>query len=161
MKQGITRRELEVTDPSEILAILDKAKIVHIGLVDGDEPYVIPMNYGYTMQEGKLTLYLHGAKWGRKLDIMRANPKVFFSLECDVQPFEGDIACRYGTAYSSIMGKGTAEILEDVEAKKSGLSVFMKTQTGKDFTFSEKMVSIVSVIKIDVSWYTAKHRPVD
>jgi len=161
MKQGITRRELEVTDPSEILAILDKAKIVHIGLVDGDEPYVIPMNYGYTMQEGKLTLYLHGAKWGRKLDIMRANPKVFFSLECDVQPFEGDIACRYGTAYSSIMGKGTAEILEDVEAKKSGLSVFMKTQTGRDFTFSEKMVSIVSVIKIDVSWYTAKHRPVD
>jgi len=161
MKQGITRRELEVTDPSEILAILDKAKIVHIGLVDGDEPYVIPMNYGYTMQEGKLTLYLHGAKWGRKLDIMRANPKVFFSLECDVQPFEGDIACRYGTAYSSIMGKGTAEILEDVEAKKSGLSVFMKTQTGRDFTFSEKMVSIVSVIKIDVSWYTAKHRPMD
>jgi len=161
MKQGITRRELEVTDPSEILAILDKAKIVHIGLADGDEPYVVPMNYGYTMHEGKLTLYLHGAKWGRKLDIMRANPKVFFSLECDVQPFEGDIACRYGTAYSSIMGKGTAEILEDVEAKKSGLSVFMKTQTGKDFTFSEKMVSIVSVIKIDVSWYTAKHRPVD
>ena len=161
MKQGITRRELEVTDPSEILAILDKAKIVHIGLADGDEPYVVPMNYGYTMHEDKLTLYLHGAKWGRKLDIMRTNPKVFFSLECDVQPFEGDIACRYGTAYSSIMGKGTAEILEDVEAKKSGLSVFMKTQTGKDFTFSEKMVSIVSVIKIDVSWYTAKHRPVD
>ena len=119
------------------------------------------MNYGYTLEDGKLTLYLHGAKWGRKLDIMQANPKVFFSLECDVVPFDGDIACRYGTAYSSIMGKGTAEILEDVEAKKEGLSIFMKSQTGKDFTFDDKMVSIVSVIKIDVASYTAKHRPVE
>ena len=161
MKQYITRREREVTDPLTIQAILDKAKIVHIGLVDGDEPYVVPMNYGYTLEEGKLTLYLHGAKWGRKLDVMRANPKVFFSMECDVVPFDGDIACRYGTSYSSLMGKGTAEILEDVQAKQDALSVFMKSQTGKDFTFDEKMVSIVSVIKIDVNWYTAKCRPME
>ena len=161
MKEGITRREREITDPAKILEILDKGMIVHVAMVDGDEPYVVPMNYGYTMEEGKLTLYLHGARWGRKLDVMRANPKVFFSIECDVHPFEGDIACRYGTAYSSIMGKGTAEILEDTEAKKSALSVFMKTQTGKDFTFDDKMVSIVSVIRIDVSTYTAKHRPAD
>ena len=161
MKQGITRREREVTDPGQILEILNKSKIVHIGMVDGDDPYVVPMNNGYTLEDGKLTLYLHGAKWGRKLDIMQANPKVFFSLECDVVPFDGDIACRYGTAYSSIMGKGTAEILEDVEAKKEGLSIFMKSQTGKDFTFDDKMVSIVSVIKIDVASYTAKHRPVE
>ena len=161
MKRGITRREREVTDPAQILDILNKAKIVHIGLVDGDEPYVVPMNYGFTMEEGKLTLYLHGAKKGRKLDVIRANPKVFFSLECDVQPFEGGVACRYGTAYASVMGSGIAEIVTDVEEKKKGLSVLMKTQTGKDFTFEDKMVSIVSVIKIDVAEYTAKERPRD
>jgi nitroimidazol reductase NimA-like FMN-containing flavoprotein (pyridoxamine 5'-phosphate oxidase superfamily) len=161
MKQGITRRELEITDPCAILDILDKSKVVHLGLVDGDEPYVVPMNYGYTMEDGKLTLYLHGAKWGRKLDIIRVNPKVFFSMECDVQPFEGDIACRYGTAYSSIMGKGTAVILEDVQEKQKAMTVLMKSQTGKDFDFSEKMVSIVSVIRIDAAWYTAKCRPAD
>ena len=160
-KHGMTRREREVTDPGQIRYILDTAKIVHLGMINGDEPYVVPMNYGFTMEDGKLTLYLHGAKWGRKLDLMRTNPQVFFALECDVQPFAGDIACRYGTSYSSIMGRGKAEILEDVEAKKAGLSIFMKSQTGKDVTFDDKMVSIVSVIKIDVSEYTAKHRPVD
>ena len=159
MKRGITRREREVTDPAQILDILNRAKIVHIGMVDGDEPYVVPMNYGFTMEEGKLTLYLHGAKKGRKLDVLRANPKVFFSLECDVQPFEGDIACRYGTSYASVMGSGTAEILEDVAAKQEGLSLFMKSQTGRDFAFDEKMASIVSVIRIDVADYTAKCRP--
>ena len=35
----------------------------------------------------------------------------------------------------------------------------MKSQTGKDFTFNERLVSIVTVIRIDVAEYTAKHRP--
>ncbi len=159
MSNGLTRREQEITDMNEIIHILDESKIAHIGLVDGDEPYVVPMNYGYVMENGKLTIYLHGAKRGRKLDLIRANPKVFFEAECDLVPFEGDVACRYGIAYSSIMGKGTAEIIEDVEEKKLALSVLMKTQTGKDFEFEDKLTTIVSIIKINVSQYTAKFRP--
>ena len=157
---GMTRRERQLFDINEIIKILDKSKVLHLGLVDGDEPYVVPMNYGYTMENEKLTLWLHGATQGRKLDVMRANPKVFFSMECDLQPFEGDVACRYGVGYSSLMGKGIAEIVEDVEIKKNALTYLMKTQTGKDFEFNDKLVSVVSVIKIDVAEYTAKYRPV-
>lgn len=159
MSNGMTRREREVTDINEIIKILDEAKVLHLGLVDGDEPYVVPMNYGYTMEDGKLTIYLHGARRGRKLDLMRANPKVFFEMESDIVPFEGEIACKYGITYSSVMGRGVAEILEDVEEKKAGLSALMKTQTGKDFVFEDKMADVVSVIRINVSDFTAKHRP--
>ena len=91
---GMTRREREITDRQEILSILDRSKITHIGLVDGDEPYVVPLNYGYTMEEDQLTLYLHGALKGRKIDVMRKNPKVFFEMNCDVVPFDGKIACQ-------------------------------------------------------------------
>ncbi len=156
---GMTRREREVTDINEITKILNNAKVLHLGMVDGDEPYVVPMNYGYTLEGGKLTLWLHGAKRGRKLDVMRANPKVFFEMEYGIVPFEGEIACKYGIAYSSIMGRGTAEIIEDIEIKKSALSFLMKTQTGKDFEFEDKMAAIVSIIRIDVAEFTAKHRP--
>jgi len=159
MKRGITKREREVTDPAAILDILDRAMVVHIAMVDGDEPYMVPMNYGYTMEDGQLTLYLHGAVKGRKTDVLQANPKVFFSMECDVTPFDGPVACRYGTSYVSLMGAGKAEILEDPEEKKAGLSILMKTQTGKDFTFDDGKVSIVSVIRIKVDYYTAKRRP--
>ena len=155
---GMTRRERQVFDINEIIKILDKSKVLHLGLVDGDEPYIVPMNYGYTMENEKLTLWLHGATKGRKLDVMRANPKVFFSMECDLQPFEGEVACKYGLGYSSLMGKGTAEIIEDVEEKMNALTYLMKTQTGKDFEFNEKLVSVVAIIKIDVSDYTAKYR---
>lgn len=156
---GMTRREREVTDINKIKEILDKSKVLHLGLVDGDEAYVVPMNYGYTLENGKLTLWLHGAKRGRKLDLIRANPKVFFEMECGIQPFEGEIACKYGIEYSSIMGRGKAEIVEDIEIKKSALSHLMKTQTGKDFEFEDKMAAVVSIVRIDVSEFTAKHRP--
>ena len=53
-----------------------------------------------------------------------------------------------------------AVTLEDVQEKMEGMSILMKTQTGKDFSFNERLVSIVSVIRLDVSEYTAKHRPI-
>lgn len=159
MNKGITKREREVTDMQEIISILDKAKVLHLGLVDGDEPYVVPMNYGYTTEDGKMTVYLHGALQGRKLDIIRVNPKVFFELDCDIVPFEGKTACNYGITYASVMGRGKAVIVEDTEEKIKGLQVLMKTQTGRDFDITDKMAGIVSVIRIDVSDFTAKKRP--
>ena len=157
--QGLTKRERQVTDPEQILHILDTAKVLNLGLCQNDEPYVVPMNYGYTMEEGKLTLYLHSAVKGKKLDMVQANPKVFFSMDCDRMPFEGRVPCQYGLVYSSIMGRGRATLVEDVEEKKRAMSLLMKTQTGKDFTFEDRLVTIVTVIRIDVAEYTAKHRP--
>ena len=58
-----------------------------------------------------------------------------------------------------VMGKGLAEITDGVEEKKKALSVLMKTQTGKDFEFEDKMVAFVNVIKITASSFTAKRRP--
>ena len=158
--QGMTKRELQITDPDQIKEILDTAKVLHLGLAVDNEPYVVPMNYGYSIEDGKLVLYLHSALRGKKLDMIRANPNVFFSLECGLTPFEGQVACQYGVAYSSVMGRGIARLVEDVEEKKQAMSILMKTQTGKDFTFEDRLVSIVAVIRIDVSEYTAKHRPI-
>ena len=111
------------------------------------------------MEDGKLTLYLHSAVRGKKLDMIQANSKVFFEIDCDRMPFEGRVPCQYGMVYSSIMGRGTATLVEDAEAKKQAMTILMKTQTGKDFSFNDRLVSIVTVIRIDVSEYTAKHRP--
>ena len=157
--QGMPKRERQVTDEKQILHILDTAKVLHLGLAVNDEPYVVPMNYGYTMEDGKLVLYLHSAVRGKKLDMIRANPRVFFELDCDLAPFEGQKPCQYGLVYSSVMGRGTASILEDVEEKKRAMVYLMKTQTQKDFEFRDEWVSIVAVIRIDVEEYTAKHRP--
>ena len=157
--QGMTKRERQITDFNRIRAILDTASVLHLGLAVDNEPYVVPMNYGYTAEGEKLTIYLHSAVRGKKLDMIRANPRVFFEMDCDRVPFEGEKPCQYGMVYSSLMGRGTATIVEDVEEKKQAMTLLMKTQTGKDFTFEDRLVTIVAVIRIDVEEYTAKHRP--
>ena len=157
--QGMTRRERQITDRDRIVHILDTGKVLHLGLAVDNEPYVVPMNYGYTLEDDRLVLYLHSAVRGKKLDMIAKNSKVFFEIDCDLVPFEGAVPCQYGMSYSSIMGRGTAVIVEDVQEKMKAMSILMKTQTEKDFAFQERLVSIVSVIRIDVAEYTAKHRP--
>ena len=160
MMKGMTKRELQITDEKQIRAILDTAKVLHLGLCADKEPYVVPMNYGYTWEEGKLVFYLHSAVRGKKLDMIRSNPRVFVELDCDRTPFAGEKPCQYGLAYSSLMGRGTARIIDDASEKMQAMTMLMKTQTGKDFSFNEKLVSIVAVIRIDVDEFTAKHRPI-
>lgn len=155
----MTRRELEVTDSQVIRQILDRSKFLHLGLVDEGMPYVVPMNFGYVMEGDKPLLYLHSAMAGYKLDVIRKNPACCFEMNCDVTPFEGKVACQYGVSYYSLIGRGRAVIVEDVEEKIRAMSLLMKTQTGKDFAFTDGLVSIVSVIRIDTTELTAKHRP--
>lgn len=155
----MTRREFEVTDSAVIANILSDSKVLHLGLVDEGMPYIVPMNYGCKLEGGKLTLYLHSAVKGYKLDVIRKNPVCCFEMECGLEPFEGSIACQYGISYYSLMGRGKVSVVEDTAEKMEAMTLLMKTQTGKDFEFNPRLVSIVTVLRIDVSEYTAKHRP--
>ena len=71
------RTDRAVTDNRQIQSIIEQAKVVHIGMIDNDRPYVVPMQYGFVFADGQLTLYVHCAKEGRKLDIIKKNLRVF------------------------------------------------------------------------------------
>ena len=153
------RRELEITDLQDIRAVLDTCKVLNLALSDGDIPYVLPMNFGYTLENGQLTLYLHGARDGYKYKLMEKNPNVAFSMYGNVVPFAGEKPCQYGNAYVSLLGRGRIELLTAPEDKIAALETLMRCQTGKDFTFTESLVSIVNVMRIRVTEFSAKRRP--
>ena len=157
---GMTKREFKITDEGEIRRILDTAKVLRLGIAVDNEPHIIPMNYGYTLENGELKLYLHSAVKGNKLELLKKNPNICFELDCDLIPFEGKVACQYGLSYAAISGRGRAVLVEDVEQKMEAMSILMKTQTGKDFEFNERLVSIVAVIRVDVTQFSVKHRPI-
>ena len=85
------RYEREMADKAELEAVLAKATVVHLAMVDEGRPYVVPMNFGYA--DG--CLYLHGAKEGRKMRILRRNPAVCFNLFTDeaILPGPGPAGC--------------------------------------------------------------------
>ena len=154
------RRDREITDPHRIEEIIATAKVLHLGLVDEGRPYVVPLHYGHETEGDAHIFWCHGARQGRKIDVMRANPAAFVELECDVEDVSGgDVACDYGSLYASVMGEGTARVVEDPAEKLHGLKVLMRTQTGRDFEIPEARLKAVAVIRIDVPTVTAKARP--
>ena len=155
------RKDRQITEIEAIRAILDKAQVLHLAMIDGDRPYVVPLHYGYTLTDGRLTLYLHSAKEGRKLDVLQKNARVAFVLETDVSLVSGgDLPCKYGAAYASVMGEGRATILTDPVEKTDALTMLMKTQTGRNFYITEAMTDTVAVLRIDVEAFTAKARQI-
>jgi len=156
------RADREVKDINEILRIVDKAKVLHLGLFDDDYPYIVPMHYGYEYKGGNLIFYMHGAKEGHKLDLIRNNPNVCIELECDIELVSGDdIPCKYGSTFASVIGRGYAEILKHIKEKIVGLKLLMMNQTGREFEIDEKMANTVEVIKVTVHSFTAKSRTME
>ena len=154
------RTDREVTDINEIMQIVERAKILHLGLFDSEYPYVLPLHYGYEYVDGSLVFYLHSAKEGHKLDLIKINPNVCIEMECNVELISGgEVPCKYGAAYVSVIGRGRAAMIGDVREKIKGLSLLMKNQTGQEFTIDEQMASTVEVIKVIVDEFTAKSRP--
>lgn len=68
------RIDRQVADEAGIRAILDRCQICRLALWDEEGPYIVPMSYGYRMDEGGLKLYFHCAGEGRKLDALRRDP---------------------------------------------------------------------------------------
>jgi len=154
------RIDREVTDINEMRQIVEKAKILHLGLFDSEYPYVLPLHYGYEYVDGSLIFYLNSAKEGHKLDLIKSNPNVCIEMECNVELVSGgEVPCKYGAAYASVIGRGRAAMIDDVQEKIKGLSLLMKNQTGLEFTIDEQMASTVEVIKVIVDEFTAKSRP--
>lgn len=153
------RKEREVTGRDEVLKIIKKTKVLHLGLFDGPYPYVVPLHYGYEYQNGLLIFYMHSAKEGHKLDLIRQNPRVCITLETDITPISGgEIPCMYGSSFASVIGKGIAQLVEKPQEKIHGLSLLMLNQTGKKFDINENMAATVEVIKVVVKDFTAKAR---
>ncbi len=153
------RKDREITSSDKIAEILKNAKILRLGLFDAEYPYIVPMHYAYIYDKGNITLYMHCAKEGHKLDLIKKNPNACVELECGVALIPaGDEACSYGSAYASIIGCGKAEIVRDDEEKAAALKLLMLNQVGREFEITIKMTSAVEVIKVSLSSFTAKGR---
>lgn len=155
----LRRKDRAITDIRQINEVLQAAKIVHLGMIDHNRPYVVPLNYGYEWQEEQLILYIHGAMSGRKIEVLKQNPHVFVEIDHYLGAIDGkEIPCKYSSAYASIMADGVAKLLTEPTEKIHGLNVLMRTQTNRDFAMTEKMVKMVQVIQINLFNLSAKQR---
>lgn len=151
------RKDREVTDINELLNIVQECRICHLGMQDDKGIYIVPLNYGFEYINDQLILYFHSAKVGRKIDALKLNPKVCIEMDCDHRLIEGDKACDYSFGFKSIIGNGKVSFLEKYDEKLKGLQLLMHHETLKEFEFDERMVNMVTVMKVVVEEFSGKY----
>ena len=150
------RKDKEIVDEEVMVSIIEKAIICRVAMCWQDEPYVIPMNFGYRDNY----IYLHSAGEGRKLDILRNNDKV--CIESGLGDFFLFVkeACNTNMKYKSVLAFGKAVILKDISEKKRALDIIMHHYYYHDslsvFHYPKNTLGKVIIIKVKVEKMTGK-----
>ena len=155
------RKDREVTDFSKILEIIDECEIIRLGLADGDYPYIVPVNFAYTVDGEEICFYFHGAMAGRKYEMLCKNPNCSFEmdipLEMDCIVEDKDVTMRY----RSVMGRGRVEFLDGDEKQHAIDDIIMaRHEETRNFDYNRDAVARTAIGKLTVLELTAKENPI-
>ncbi|MBP3532444.1 MAG: pyridoxamine 5'-phosphate oxidase family protein [Thermoguttaceae bacterium] len=152
------RRDREVVDPTRIEEIIAESAVLRLGLNDDGEVYVVPVNFGAEIIDGRRVFYFHSARSGRKLDVIRRNPRVGFELDAGFELVEGPTPCAFSARYRSVVGVAVATELADVAEKRRGLTAILNKTAGagRDWNFDDAALDAVAVVRLDVERLSCK-----
>ena len=152
------RADREVKDYGQILDIISRCDSLHLALNDGGYPYVIPMNFGYEDSDGKLIFYFHGAREGKKLVLMDADPRAAFSMSCKHELKIAKVACASAFLYESACGRGKLSKLTGEEAIHGLEAIMRHYDPENEHHFEAKHTAAVSIFKLEVEELSGKRR---
>jgi nitroimidazol reductase NimA-like FMN-containing flavoprotein (pyridoxamine 5'-phosphate oxidase superfamily) len=151
------KKIFEITDDKLISEILDNAQFGTLALCVDNKPYSLPINF--VELDGEI--FFHGAKKGKKIDMMKTNPNVSFSVVEDYSLlpsyFSNDQgnACPATHLFKSVIIDGKIEFVEEYEKKVNALQELMeKLQSEGGFTHMsdkniyEKAINATQLFKL-------------
>jgi uncharacterized protein len=147
------RNDKEITDKQIIEEILTQSEICRIAMMDGNRPYIVPVNYGYSNG----AIYIHGANQGKKIGLLKINNQVCFEIEQKSEIVKSETSCGWSTRYRSLIGYGTIDLITGFEQKKKGLDIIMahygKTENNH---YNDLQVELIVILKLNIEQVTAK-----
>lgn len=149
------RKDREIKDREAIDLIIKESQVCRLGLCKNNQPYVVPVSFGY---DGTF-IYFHSAHEGMKIDYILANNKACFELEHDVKILRDENnACEWAQSFYSVIGFGTVQEILDPQRKVYALNQIMKHYSGKEWEFDEMTLKRTRLWCITIENITGKHR---
>ena len=116
-----------ITDRKEMESLLQEALVGCLATVGPDgSPYITPLNFIFY----KSKIYFHSALKGRRMDNIKANPRVCFEVHEFIEIVQGQRACDLSTRYRSVLVFGRARSLPGVDEKVAVLTVLAEKYAG-------------------------------
>lgn len=154
------RHDREVTDEAAIRAILDDARVCRLAFWDEDigAPYIVPLSYGYDYGKAGLRLIFHSAQNGRKLELLRKNPRVGFELDCGYELLRADTACGHSCRFASIIGAGEARVIEAEEDRIRAVHLLIMHVAGRNPPVQPGVFAHTILFEVTADMFSAKRR---
>ena len=158
------RRKDRVMSDEESLKLLREAEYGVLSINSENGAYGVPVNYAW---DGGSKIYFHGAKAGRKLDLIEKNKNVSFCIVGKTKILrekagEKQSPCFLSTAYESVILQGTMELDLSDEERMHGLGIIINKFSDGMFTdakaVNEKMFNAVKIIGMNIESMTGKSR---
>lgn len=140
------REEKEIKLKPEIENIIFKADVCRIALSYDNNPYIVPVSFGYKDN----SIFIHSAPEGKKIEILNNNNNVCLEFDTDTEIIKGEIACKWSMRYRSVIAFGKAYFIEENIEKRKALDIIMKhyANGSNEIEFSEEALNKTSVIKV-------------
>ena len=142
-----------VESTQEMEKLLIEERIGYLGMTTDNNPYVIPLTYAYN--KGKILF--HGSLKGRRLEILRNNPSVCFTVS---RYFGKMVSHPQGsTCHSdsdSVICFGKARIIDDIEERRNILNIFNHSLQPEAKELSMDDVKNCSAVEILVEEMTGR-----
>lgn len=119
--QYMRRSDRAITCRKAIDDFIRSCRVCRLGLCRDNQPYIVPLCFGY---DGE-ALYFHCAPEGEKLDVLHSNNQVCFEFDAPGEVVVRGAGCQCSMRYRSVIGFGTAEFVEDIQAKRQALSLLL------------------------------------
>jgi nitroimidazol reductase NimA-like FMN-containing flavoprotein (pyridoxamine 5'-phosphate oxidase superfamily) len=146
------RHDREITDRSEMESLLNKATVCRLGCDDNGTPYIVPLSFGF--RDG--VIYIHSAPEGRKITVLKKNLECCIEVDECLEVVRNDTPCYWGMHYRSVICRGRAHFINDIEEKQDALNCIMLHYGAESHPFSDKELRGVCVIRIEITEMTGK-----
>jgi len=146
------RKDKEIKDKAQIEQIIGQAQVCHLALAADSQPYVVPLNFGY--RDG--SVYFHSASQGRKIDMLKANPRVCLAFSNPREIVRGATSCDWGQRFASVIAFGNARLVENEAGKREALDIIMAHYGGSGGDYPDKQLKITAVIEVKLAEMSGK-----
>ncbi len=147
------RSDKEISDRAAINDVVRGCRVCHLGLAANNEPYVVPVSFGY---DGA-AVYFHTARRGKKIDMITANPRACVEFERKIELVtHDDDACAWTFSFESAIGFGAIVEMIGTEDRIHGLNQIMRHYSGRDWEYTGPVLQSTRVWRLDLETLTGK-----
>ena len=146
------RADKQITDAVALEAIIRQSTVCRLAMCDGDQPYIVPLSFGYRDR----TLYFHSAPEGEKIRLLRSNDRVCFAFDLDNRLVKGDKVCSWSVVYRSVIGTGRAFFIDSPAAKREALEIIVAQYGGDGSRIRPPEVEAPLVFAVAIETLTGK-----